>query len=117
MLTRYIVMLPNDLKPAELEIDLPREPTYDQLRDLIEPILGENERMDHVNVWFCGQRRDMFVSELGRYKMAYRDAMPRNELATIIYRTASLLRDPRLDPEEIAFIVGPAIMFDRKVWT
>jgi hypothetical protein len=42
--------------------------------------------------------------------------LPRNEAATLIYRRNAMLHQGVKDPEEVSFIVGPAVLFDRIVW-
>jgi len=58
---------------------------------------------------------DMFVDENGLMKQ-----LPRNEVATTEYRRACLagktVVPPPSDPELLNFIVGPAVLFERRVW-
>ena len=42
--------------------------------------------------------------------------LPRNEKATAIYRNNWLTQHPNTDPEMMAFIVGPAVVFSDRVW-
>jgi hypothetical protein len=90
-------------------------PGYDQLRQLIEPLL-DGEPLEHVGVLWEGKRRDMFVSELGHVTLEARGPLPRNEEATAIYRANWLRGHPETDPESLAFIAGTAILFDERVW-
>lgn len=93
------------------DIDWPECPTLDQIRRLVEPIVGEP--MEHVRVLDpkCDEYRDMFVDENGHSRRR-----PRNEDATAIYRHNSLQHEGG-DPEDLAWIAGTAIMFDRIVWS
>jgi hypothetical protein len=86
------------------------EPGYSALRDLITPLL-DGRNMEHVSVLHDGQRADMFVDEEGHLL-----GLPRNEAATTIYRNNWLTQHPDVDPETIPFIVGPAVLFSRRVW-
>lgn len=98
------------------DLDMPREPGYAALRQLLAPLLdkGPLERVAVLADFDGGDNfepTDMFVDENGHLK-----SLPRNEDATAIYRRAALLRHPEIDPESIPFIVGPAVLFSRRVW-
>ena len=54
---------------------------------------------------------DMFVDEDGLTKR-----LPRNKKATAIYRNNWLTQHPNTDPESMACIVGPAVVFSARVW-
>ena len=58
------------------------------------------------------RRADMFVDELGHQKQ-----LMRNGAATVIYRRNAMLRPQVSDAESLSFIVGPAVLFNRVVWT
>ena len=108
MRTTYRILRPNGQHEAR-EVEWPADPTYHQIERLIKPLLG-GEDLEHVNVTYRGERADMFVCENGKLFN-----MPRNETATGIYRTDRVR--PGRDPESVSYIVGVAIVFDRKVWT
>jgi hypothetical protein len=123
MKTRICIMRPGE--PDEIqEHDLPREPGYEIIRDLIAPLLGgKGTYLERVAVLadFGGgdnhQPLDMFVDENG---MLHQPRPPRNETATTHYRRATMMgrsgaRKPA-DPEQLPFIVGVAVLFDRRVW-
>ena len=61
--------------------------------------------------YFQNAYTDMFVDEDGFTKN-----LPRNEKATAIYRNNWLTQYPNTDPEMMAFIVGPAVVFSDRVW-
>lgn len=111
--TRIFIMRPGSTKHGEVE--LPREPGYDQLRAALAPYF--DGRFEHVTVLadFDGgtayTRADMFVDEDGQSK-----GLQRNDAATVIYRRNALLQKPKLNPESLPDIVGPAVLFDRRVW-
>jgi hypothetical protein len=42
--------------------------------------------------------------------------MPLNERATELYRAGFLSVHPDGDPESVATISGPAVLFDERVW-
>jgi len=97
--------------PETVETDLPAEPGYDALKQLIGPLI-DGEPLEHVTVLHEGERRDMFVDENSALT-----GLPRNEAATAIYRNNWLTRHPGADPESIPAIYGTAILFpDRQVW-
>jgi len=113
--TKLLIMRPD--QPHETrEVELPRDPGYDRLRALLDPLL-DGGNLEHVSVLadFAGglnfKPADMFVDDDGHSK-----GLPRNETATVIYRRNWLLRHPDVDPESIPFIVGPAVLFHRRVW-
>ena len=116
MQTKLLVMRPD--QPHEtMTVELPKEPSYVTLRDLLKPILN-CDWPEHVSVLadFAGgtnyQRADMFVDELGHQKR-----LMRNEAATTIYRRNAMILHQVTDAESLSFIVGPAVLFDRVVWT
>lgn len=116
MLTRLLIMRPD--QPHETrEIDLPREPGFAQLDALLTPLL-DGAGLEHVTVLadFSGgtdyMRADLFVDEEGIKKR-----LPANGAATAIYRRNWMQQHPEQDPETLPYIAGPAILFDRIVWT
>lgn len=97
-----------------VEFDLPANPGYDALNAVIRPILREDRpdaELEHVNVLFDDRHCDMFVDDMGILNGQYR-----NDVATDIYRAASMRRDPQQDPENMPYIAGTAIVFTRRVW-
>jgi hypothetical protein len=117
--TRYIVMRPEQSHESAT-VEWPREPSYAQLRAAIGPLLdgGDIERVSVLAdpTFSKGTREtwkplDMFVDEDGHSK-----GLPRNEAATLIYRRNWLLQHPETDPESMPHIVGPAVLFSRRVW-
>jgi hypothetical protein len=117
--TRYCVITPNGTRIVT-STALERVPGFSFLRELIEPLLGGAD-MEHVSVWadFDGGTKykalDMFVDEDG-----LRKGLSRNVIATEHYRRANLMGKTTIpkvaDPELLNFIVGPALLFDRRVW-
>jgi hypothetical protein len=93
------------------EIDWPESPTLDQIRTAIEPIVGEP--MEHVRVLdpASDEYRDMFVDESGHGRLK-----PRNEAATAIYRNNWLTQEGG-EEDDLPWIAGTAIVFDRIVWS
>lgn len=119
MITKLLIMRPE--QPHEsAEHDLPREPGYHKLKEILTPLL-DGAPLEHVSVLadFNGgldfKPADMFVvDEMGHVRAG--GPLPRNEAATLIYRRASLLQRPGTDPESLPHIVGPAVLFSRRVW-
>jgi hypothetical protein len=110
MLTKMIVMVPG-AAPREAMGDLPDEPGLDELRTLLTPLLNGGE-MEHVSVLYRGRAADMFADENGVEKR-----LARNEEATAHYRRCSMYLEPEADPEQFPAIYGPAVLFERKVWS
>jgi hypothetical protein len=105
------------------EVDWPPDPGYDQIAALVEPLVeGPIERVrvldpakaDADEIRGAADYLDMFVDEMGHMRTPPR---PRNEAATAIYRANWLRAHPDVDPEDIAWIAGTAVLFDRPVWT
>lgn len=119
MKTRLLIMRPGQMNERR-EIELPREPGYHLLRDILTPYL-DGAALEHVSVLadFDGGENykpsDMFVDDEGLIKW-----LPRNEEATVIYRRANQMgrsAAPKVsNPELLSYICGPAILFDRQVW-
>lgn len=107
--TEYTIIRANGDEEVHT-IELPAEPDYFQLKAIIEPVIGNNY-FEHVAVLHKGERTDMFVDENGLLK-----GMPRNERATAIYRNNWLTQHPGTEPETLPWIVGPALLFSRRVW-
>jgi hypothetical protein len=99
------------------EVDWPESPHYEVIRDLVEPLLGAGEPLEHVSVLWRGKRADMFVSEYGHMRLTWRDPLPINDHATVIYRANYMARNPGGDPESLSAIAGTAILFHRIVWS
>jgi hypothetical protein len=97
---------------ADHEIQMAKEPVYEDLRRLIEPHLC-GARLMRVRV-LCptlGDWVDMFIDDMGALKR-----LPRNDAATTIYRNGHLSKNPNDDPETLPYIAGPAVVFLRPVW-
>jgi hypothetical protein len=113
--TRVLVMTPGEPN-ARHTVDLPAQPTYDELAEVMKRFGVEN--CEHVTVLsdFTGgvkyRRADMFVDEHGQAK-----GLPRNEFATAIYRRNAILRQGAIQPETLPWIAGVAVLFERIVWT
>lgn len=116
MKTKMLIMRPEEPNEKR-EVELPKYPSYPTLRDLVGPIIGCHH-IEHVTVLadFEGatayRRSDMFVDEDGHAK-----GLPFNGNATAIYRRNALLHQGVKDPETLSWIAGPAVLFDRIVWT
>ena len=107
--TTFKIYQPGAAQPEVREIELPQRPGFHALDELLRPILGG--ALEHVGVLFDNKRCDMFVNELGAV-----EKLDRNEEATKIYRTVSLQRNSKLNPETLPYIYGTAVLFERRVW-
>lgn len=105
-----LLILQSDGARDERIVDMKGDPGLAELRDVLEPIL--TGRPEHVTVLHEGRRADMFVHEDGHGK-----GLSRNEAATSIYRAAWLRDHPADAPETLPWIAGPAVIFDRIVWS
>ena len=99
-----------DGREEVVETALPPRPNLHQLNKVMAPYFP-NAYTEHVNVLVGSRYTDMFVDEDGLTKR-----LPRNEKATAIYRNNWLTKYPNTDPETLAFIVGPAVVFSDRVW-
>lgn len=107
-MTKYKIIAVDGTE-TEHEIEWPKEPGYRNIAALVNPIIGLP--LEHVSVLYNDKPADMFVNEEGLLT-----GLPRNEKATAIYRAATLKRHPKADPEKFPFIVGPAVLFEQRVW-
>ena len=115
MKTAYSIIPPE----GEIAIwitDMAEQPGYRELAALIEPLLGDGEPLEHVNVLHEGKYHDMFVSEFGHMRLTTRGPLPHNPRATAIYRANWLSQHPEIDPETMPTIAGTAVLFHRRVW-
>jgi hypothetical protein len=112
-LVNYTVYWDDGVVSSTSEIYWPRPPNREQLRTLLEPILGGPFQHVTVMVHFTNEMRraDMFVHEAGRML-----DLPRNEMATWFYRNHRMAQDPYADPERLDFIAGTAVLFHERVW-
>lgn len=131
MLTKWKLIRPDGVI-SEFQQDMPKDPGYDLLRSIISPLI-ERGPLEQVSVWADYEHEglkqsktgpqfdwnfralDMFVNENGRLQK-----LKRNEVATTIYRRYIMeergVHPPPSDPEELDFVVGPAVLFNRRVW-
>ncbi len=103
---------------AEETRELPEQPTYEQLRRYVQPLL-DGAWMERVRVFtdYNGGTQyaytDMFVDE----GFGIRTDYLLNEKATAIYRFNTIHHsDKPVDAETLSAILGPAVLFDRQVW-
>jgi hypothetical protein len=113
-LINYTVFWDDGIVSTTSEIYWPTRPNSEQLHDLLDPILGGP--FEHVTVWVQYshgefRRADMFVREGGRML-----DLPRNEIATALYRTARMSEEPYVDPEALDWVAGTAVLFHDRVW-
>jgi hypothetical protein len=117
----YTILRPDGAQERG-EVDWPDDPGFELIRALVEPIV--EGPMEHVSVLDPAKVEaeavdradflDMFVDELGHVRQT--GPSPRNEAATKIYRANWLRARPDDRPEDLAFIAGTAVLFDRIVW-
>jgi hypothetical protein len=113
MKTIMTVILPDGTTTDE-ELNLPREVPLDTFYKLAEPHGIPRGYVEHVTVFHNKKYTDMFVHEEGRLK-----GLPYNPKATEIYHANAIAHQGQTKQKLIAqgfFIVGPALLFDRKVW-
>jgi hypothetical protein len=110
MKTELTIMRPGG-SVDHLEVDLPQEPGFVALREVLTPLLDGGD-LEHVTVLHWDRRADMFVDEVGKLK-----GLDRNEAATAIYRANWMEQHPEVDPQTLDAIYGPAVLFNRIVWT
>jgi hypothetical protein len=116
----YLAIFPGRREPERCVAHLPdfSSPRFwPRLREVVEAVTGEP--CEHVYVFwdYPGDEhccyRDLFVNEMGHVRQ-----MPRNELATAIYRNNVLVHEPMgyPVPEALPWIAGPAVLFRERVW-
>ena len=118
--TSWMLIPAGDLPLEVTEGRLEEAPGLKALQAIIDPLL-DGADLEHVTVLAAFEAGgvlealDMFVSERGHL-----DGLPRNNRATAIYRQATMLGESAAptphDPEELPFIAGPAVLFNRRVW-
>ena len=95
----------------KVQLDMAPKPSLHDIQAVLVPYF-DRAYTEHVNVLSeYGKYIDMFIDEDGMLK-----GLPRNEKATEIYRRNWLKQHPQTNPERLGFIVGTAVIFDRKVW-
>lgn len=119
--TKWKVIFPGGFDAKEFEGELLQNPGFQAIDAIVAPLLGgKGTNMEHVNVWadYDGGENftqlDMFIDYIGMSK-----GLRRNEEATTIYRRANqmgLTQVPKANPEQLNYIVGPAVLFSRRVW-
>lgn len=110
MQTTY-TLIKHDGTREVVTVDLPKDPGYHALAEIIHPLLGPGRNLERVNVLHEGQYTDMFVDDSGMLHN-----LPVNEDATAIYRNNVLTHEPDTRAEDLDQIHGPAVLFSRKVW-
>lgn len=114
---RVRIMRPGE-RPEEAVVRLPETTSaryYSRLREAVEAVTGGP--MEHVTVFtsFDGEEpryRDMFVHETGHLL-----GMPINDMATVVYRNNVMVHEvPTPVMNDLPNIVGPAVLFAKKVW-
>lgn len=115
MLTKYEI-IGTDSIARVLECELPREPSFQELKAIVEPNIqteGKSQAyMEHVRVWHDNQYCSMFVDDMGALKR-----LPVNEAATLIYHANMFEHEPEsFDAVNAPKIHGPAVLFYRNVW-
>lgn len=125
MRTAITVLHPDGRREA-MEIDLPEKPSYGKLARAMRPFLGEYinrigyllpELMERLPALVKGEERDLVVCELGEVALSGRDPLPFNHEATKLHRAVTLAERPSADPDTLAKVCGPAVLFtDRKIW-
>jgi hypothetical protein len=108
---------PGEAEPHVVNARMPAKPSLRDIHIVVWPLLdrgdSEHHDMEHVSVLFQDQHADMFVDERGVI-----DGLPRNDLATAIYRENWMRQHPDNDPESLPHIAGTAVVFHgRRVWS
>lgn len=117
------VYRPDQPEPQISNARMPPKPSLRDIKIVVLPLLdrgdGVPRDLEHVSVLFQGERADMFVDEVG-----VNDGLPRNDLATDIYRANWISQHPanalraNFDPESLPHIAGTAVLFrGRRVWS
>ena len=111
MKTEFLIYRPGVMLPEIQTLDIPEEPTYEEIRRIMCWWLGDiTAEVERVNVLFRNARHDMFVDERGMLK-----GLPVNDAATLIYHEASRAARGRTGPN-MNQIHGVAIISLRRIW-
>lgn len=123
MKTEFRILRPNG-EIANREADLPAEPTYNDLRWVLDPIFNDQrarahfERVAVLGGWGPGPEdygpTDMFVDDEGHLH-----GLPYNEEATRVYHRFSIARGEAhvgMIVPGAPTIAGIAVLFQRRVW-
>jgi len=92
-----------------------RPVNVDDIHRIVDPIIGKP--LEHVNVYWpftsaVPRYLDAFVNEDG-----HRRRLPLNRKATLIYHNNTRVHRPNeYEPKTMPVIVGPMVLFQRKVW-
>lgn len=110
MRTTLTILRPG-AEPETVVVDLAPKPTLRDIQAALAPYFGlaYTERVAILSE--DGKPTDMFVDEIGLMK-----GLPRNDKATEHYRRNWLSKHPNTPPEHLGFIVGTAVVFDRRIW-
>lgn len=92
------------------QIELPDEPSFEDVRPAIERFLG-NVPMEHIKLKVDGQPRDMFVDPLAEMK-----DLPINNMATAFYRADFMTKHPETSEDSLPRVHGVAVIFDQLLW-
>ena len=104
------VFIPGEMTTRLIDYPVPVRPEFEWFKTFLEPYF-KNAHFEHVNVLFDGRHTDMFVDEIGLLR-----GLPINPQATEIYRADAIARYPKINPNSLPIIVGPAVVFAKKVW-
>jgi hypothetical protein len=116
METKILIYRPDIESPELRTIDLPAKPSYTQIYDAFQPILGFNcQDVEHVNVLYENKHADMFVDGNGATTLHGRKPLEYNQQATNIYYAASEARGEKRTATS-AMIHGIAIICLRRIW-
>ncbi|MBY0561513.1 hypothetical protein [Hyphomicrobium sp.] len=107
--TKLMLLRPGRM-PILYERTMRTAPSLKEIKAQIEPLLGLRP-LERVAVLYEGQQLDMFVDE-----MSALDELPRNDVATSIYRNNWLTQYSDTDPEMLPAIYGPAVLAMRRIW-
>lgn len=110
MQTTLTILRPG-AEPETVVIDMAPRPTLHDIQAVLFPYFGRAYTERVAILGEDGKPTDMFVDENGHIT-----GLPRNEKATEHYRRNWLKQHPNAAPESLHFIVGTAVVFDRRVW-
>lgn len=83
----------------------------DKVRTIVASVIGADNYAERVTVFWEDAYREMYVDEMGVLK-----GLPLNVRATEIYRNNVLVHEPgQHDPEDMPWIAGDAVLFDRRI--
>jgi hypothetical protein len=107
----HIIRASGEVSSSYCELPDDAGEAWRMVRDIVLDVIGRDNNLEHVLVYWDGKYVDMFVDENG-----LASGLPRNEFATRICRYNIVTHEPGAIAEELPFIVGDAVLWSDRLW-